>query len=175
VTCRFATNADAEAVGSAHVHAWKVAYAGIMPDDFLASLAAGASAARWARRLRSPDPEMLVVETAGELAGFCHFGRSRDDDAAPEVGEVIAINLHPDHWRKGLGRQLLARTEEELQNLGLTQATLWVLAKNARARAFYEALGWRPDGAEKNDAPAGCPPLPHLRYRVSLARPRLAQ
>ncbi|WP_430787700.1 hypothetical protein [Actinoplanes sp. G11-F43] len=36
-------------------------------------------------------------------------------------------------------------------------AILWVLESNARARRFYEAAGWVPDGAVKVDSSRGFP------------------
>ena len=34
---------------------------------------------------------------------------------------------------------------------GFTDAILWVLVGNQRARRFYEAAGWTCDGAEKSE------------------------
>jgi hypothetical protein len=46
-------------------------------------------------------------------------------------------------------------------------AILWVLDTNERARRFYEAAGWRPDGGTKReDRPGGT--LNEIRYRRSL-------
>jgi RimJ/RimL family protein N-acetyltransferase len=36
-----------------------------------------------------------------------------------------------------------------MADLGFGSAMLWVLEDNARARAFYEAAGWRPDGGRQ--------------------------
>jgi hypothetical protein len=46
---------------------------------------------------------------------------------------------------------------------GYTRAVLWVLRDNQRGHAFYEALGWAPDGAERKETltPYG---LPEVRY-----------
>ena len=48
---------------------------------------------------------------------------------------------------------------------GSSEASLWVLEDNARARRFYEARGWRADGAARpwhTDLP-----LVEVRYRWS--------
>jgi hypothetical protein len=47
------------------------------------------------------------------------------------------------------------------------QATLWVLDSNARARRFYEAGGWRADGAQKIEESWGFP-ITQVRYKRSL-------
>ena len=46
-----------------------------------------------------------------------------------------------------MGRTLLHAAVEGLAADGFDTATLWTLADSEAARAFYEALGWRPDGA----------------------------
>lgn len=88
---------------------------------------------------------------------------SRDEDGAG-VGEVTAIYLLDSHWGQGAGRELMAAAVEHLGAAGFTEATLWVLESNARARRFYEAAGWRPDGTVKVDESRGFP-LREVRYR----------
>jgi ribosomal protein S18 acetylase RimI-like enzyme len=53
---------------------------------------------------------------------------------------------------------------ETLARAGYREATLWVLETNARARRFYEAGGWRGDGAVRQDEVDGVL-LTDLRYR----------
>jgi GNAT superfamily N-acetyltransferase len=102
------------------------------------------------------------------VVGFCIFGACRDPAAPAELGEIRAINLHPDHWRRGLGAELLAASCDALRAQGCSAAVLWVLGANERARCFYAAQGWHADGGTKRDAPPGCPPLEHVRYRLEL-------
>ena len=47
---------------------------------------------------------------------------------------------------------------------GFEELTLWVLDTNIRARHFFEAAGWHPDGTSKVDASRGFP-LAEVRYR----------
>jgi ribosomal protein S18 acetylase RimI-like enzyme len=51
----------------------------------------------------------------------------------------------------GIGRALLHHALQVRHGRGYKQAMLWVLESNARAREFYEAAGWTPDGAVKID------------------------
>ena len=50
---------------------------------------------------------------------------------------------------------------------GFTQATLWVLESNARARQFYAKGGWVEDGAVTQDDSHGFP-ISEVRYRRQL-------
>ena len=83
-----------------------------------------------------------------QIVGFTTFGRN-GDDAPKSVGEVMTLYLDPGVWGDGHGERLLGAATEALRRDGYRTATLWVLETNARARRFYERLGWTPDGAKK--------------------------
>src|SRR5262249_38834795 len=55
-------------------------------------------------------------------------------------GFVEQLYVDPPAWRRGVGRDLLAHAMQ-LFPAGLS---LYTHQKNARARAFYESLGFRP-------------------------------
>jgi hypothetical protein len=61
-------------------------------------------------------------------------------------GELYAINLLPNAQRRGLGRRLVQNVASALLQSSLGSMQLWVLASNAGARHFYEALQGRPAG-----------------------------
>ena len=46
---------------------------------------------------------------------------------------------------------------DSLGRAGFTEATLWVIDRNDRARRFYEAGGWAPDGGIGQDNSRGFP------------------
>ena len=109
---------------------------------------------------------MLLAEEDGELLGLSTSGECRDDDAGPDVGEVRSFFVAAGHWRRGVGRALMAASLDSLRERGCTEAIVWSFDTNERANAFYEAHGFERDGAEKTeDAWAG---LLEVRYRRSL-------
>jgi GNAT superfamily N-acetyltransferase len=83
------------------------------------------------------------------------------------VGEIYRLFVAPERWAEGVGQALMARGLEELRASGLPEALLWVHAGNGRARRFYEAGGWRLDGAEKKEEPFGRP-VRLVLYRILL-------
>jgi GNAT superfamily N-acetyltransferase len=171
VLVRRATVADAAAIAAIHVATWRVAYRGHVPQEHLDDLDAARSERGWATGLRDAQPPgaTAVLVDDGTVIGFVNFSACRDDDCDPtEVGEVNAIYLSPRHWGTGGGRLLMAAALRELARAGFREAILWVLATNARARRFYEAGGWRPDGAVKTDDSRGFP-LVEARYRRPLS------
>lgn len=172
VIVRRAVVADAIGIARVHVRAWQVAYAGILSSEALASLSVDESATRWSELLAWPRPGtiVLVAERAGRVVGFASVGPARDADADPAlVGELFALYVSPAAWRTGVGRALLAAADTMLAVAGFERATLWVLLDNVRARAVYEAAGWRPEGATKVEAHLGSN-LRELRYVRDLAR-----
>jgi GNAT superfamily N-acetyltransferase len=162
---------DEAGIAAAHVTSWQDAYRGHMPQDFLDSLDVGQRVAAWRRRLpeaKRSRGDLVVVESAGEIAGFALFGPSRDADADPErTGELGAIYLRPGSIGQGLGRLLMASAVSGLAGFGYAHATLWVLDANARARRFYERAGWAADGAVMDDDSRGFT-IREVRYRRSL-------
>lgn len=168
---RPALTADARVVAEIHVASWQVAYRGHLPDDHLDALSVETRCAGWVELIGTTDwPRtglLLAEDDVGEVVGFCHVAPSRDDDAGSEVGEVTAIYLSPPRWRGGAGRLLLDAAVERLRAAGYTRATLWVLEGNDRARRFYEAMGWRPDGTTKIDG-RGSDTLVDVRYVLEL-------
>lgn len=172
---RAAEPADATALGRVHVRAWQATYGGIMPDEFLDGLDPDERGRAWARALAAPLPGgsrlVICAQPGADPAGFALVGPIRDGGADETgLGELYAINLHPDAWGLGLGRALLAAATVELSRLGFSDAVLWVATGNARARRFYEVAGWHEDGTERSDDSLG-PTIEEARYRRSLNAP----
>jgi GNAT superfamily N-acetyltransferase len=111
---------------------------------------------------------VLVLEhPADGVVGVAAVGASRDPDAGRLVGELASIYVLPTHWGQGGGRLLMREAVRSLAQAEFREASLWVLETNARARRFYGAAGWLPDGGRKVDESLGVP-LAEVRYRRSL-------
>jgi GNAT superfamily N-acetyltransferase len=180
VRLREARRGDELAVAELHVRSWQEAYRGLMPDEFLDGLDPRDRAKRYRFEGRfeggegAPTTVLAVVGEEGDgedpsltnrevrsgsspspferIAGFVTYGPSRDHDL-PDHGEVMALYVHPDSYRGGVGRLLMAEARRRLVEDGHDEAFLWVLDGNHRARAFYEREGWSPDGATREENP----------------------
>lgn len=174
MSIRRAQASDALAIATVHVRSWQSAYRGLLPGDYLDGLDVEERVPRWEQRLGEldwPRHAVLVTEEAGRVVGFATLTPSRDDDLDPAtVGEVAAIYLLPTAWGQGHGRALMGAALDALGRAAYGEAALWVLDTNQRARRFYEAGGWRPDGAAKLDPRPGFT-LSEVRYRHPLPRP----
>jgi GNAT superfamily N-acetyltransferase len=166
---RPANTSDAQGIGLVHVRSWQAAYKGLVPQPFLDGLDPLQRGQVWGRYLsegHNAHEAVLVAEAGGQVVGFASVGPSRDGDGSG-LGEVRAIYLLADFWGQGVGRSLMAAACERLRDAGFTEATLWALDTNERARKFYEAAGWALDGASKQDDSRGFP-ITELRYRRRL-------
>ena len=158
---------DCDELGRVHMAVWRDAYAGIMPDDYLAGLSDERCADTWravaGRSADAPARTLVVVGEDGRLAGFGSAGPSRDDDA-PTEWELYAVNLTATARGTGVADQLL----DEL--LGARDATLWVVEENARARAFYARRGFVDEGGRDEHPATGTPELRLVRRASATGR-----
>jgi RimJ/RimL family protein N-acetyltransferase len=169
MTIRLAAVSDARAIAEVHVAAWRTAYAEYMPKSFLEALSVEDRTDIWERSLEEPGAgTTLAIELEAKVVGFCVYGPSRDQDALPKTGELVAINLHPAYWRRGLGTEACLHVLTEARKLKWSLLTLWVIKGNTSARAFYECLGFILDGSEKQDSKLTGSPLYEVRYRMTL-------
>jgi ribosomal protein S18 acetylase RimI-like enzyme len=165
---RPATAADARGIADVHVRAWQRAYRGLIPDTVLDLLTIDSRQRTWDGYLaETSGPTTLVAERRGSIAGFCSVAMpSRDDDASSRTAEIAALYVDPELWRTGIGAALMAAALEQLRTHGgCDDVTLWVLAGNDAAIAFYERQGFTPDGIRATGQTAG---QDELRMRARL-------
>jgi len=132
---RLPTQNDLLSIGHVYCEAWKAAYKGIVPDDFLDGL----TDENCAPRSHRPD-SALVCEDRGKIIGVVCFGALRDKNT-PQTGEIYSLYVLPEYWRKGSGRALFDAAKEQLRASGYETLFLWALVENVRARRFYEKMG----------------------------------
>ncbi|HJL06046.1 MAG TPA: GNAT family N-acetyltransferase [Polyangiaceae bacterium LLY-WYZ-15_(1-7)] len=147
---RRARVADAAAVAQVHAESWQVAYAGVLPRSYLATLRPEPLARYWARRLRRGEP-MHVATVRGALVGFSLVGAGQAQSFGGRLGELFMLYVRPSHWRRGLGAALFAESMALLEEAGAYWLHVWVLAENRAAQGFYAGRGLRPDGARRRD------------------------
>jgi ribosomal protein S18 acetylase RimI-like enzyme len=169
-TIRPATPKDAQRLAEIHVSAWQAAYRGQLDDEYLDGLKVDDRLEQHRRSLQEqrPDWRTWLAEDGGRAVGFAVTGPSEDADAERTTAEVYAIYLEPDRVGTGLGRDLFAHAVTDLRERGFDAITLWVLETNERARRFYEAAGWKPDGTITSER-VDCEMRPTVRYRTTLA------
>ncbi|WP_419421288.1 N-acetyltransferase family protein (plasmid) [Legionella sp. D16C41] len=138
---RFANLKDVEAIANVHICSWQAMYKEFIPEIVLQALSITERMQQW-HDLIKQGVQVLIAEVDNKIIGFASICAFRDKMAEPLNGEISAIYLHPNYWRKGLGTKLCLAALGQLANLGYRVVYLWVLADNKQARQFYEFLGF---------------------------------
>lgn len=185
VAVRLAGPADADAIAAAHVEGWRVAYRGVVTDDFLDHPDFFDIRRRgWERRLRDGPPptgdvdnKIFVVLVGGAVVGFGHVGReAQPPSGGAERGEIYGFYVHPDHWGTGVADTLMDTCLDELRSR-FGRAVLWTLRDNPRSRGFYERHGWSCGSGDdvlidtwEGPVMAGLPPLDAPLHNIQYRR-----
>jgi ribosomal protein S18 acetylase RimI-like enzyme len=165
---RRASLEDVGDIAAIHVRSWQEAYRGIVPEDFLRSLSIERREVAWRDALQSRTSDTWIAEDAGRVLGWINTGSSRDADAGPRTGELWAIYVDPNTWRRGVGRALWREAEAQLRAAGFHRVTLWVLDVNQRALHFYESIGFSVDSGHEKTIERGGATLREIRLRRDL-------
>jgi GNAT superfamily N-acetyltransferase len=167
VDIRQATVVDARAIAEVHVASWQSAYAGMMPALFLVGLSVEERARSWRDAIQRGRIHVALAHAGDGLAGWVAYGKCRDTDKDESWGEIEAIYLHPSRYGQQIGALLLKHAQRSLRELGFGSVSLWVLANNARARTFYERVGFSTDEKAKAFELGGAV-LSEVRYERSM-------
>jgi GNAT superfamily N-acetyltransferase len=154
VDLRPATAVDVDACLAAQRRSAVVGYAHIFPqqeypfpDDVVRQ--------EWLDRFAADVP-VIVALVDGEVVGTVSVRGSR----------LESLFVVPEQWGTGVARALHDAALGQVAAEDVPYAELDVMTANARARRFYEKLGWAPDG--RTDV-SPYPPFPALTgYRLAL-------
>lgn len=151
VSVRVAWPADAAAIATIQVAAWRASYAGLLPTELLDRLPVEEFRARWEQSITKPREarqRVLVALERASVRGFTTTGPSTDADADPakdaEIGELVV-----DIAARGTGHgsRLLHAAADTMRADRFTRATIWLLSTDDETRRFLSSQGWAPDGA----------------------------
>jgi GNAT superfamily N-acetyltransferase len=166
---RRATTADAGGIALVHVDGWQRAYRGLVPDAYLACRSSLGREDFWRGELEleAADRKPWVALDNERVIGFADGGMARDDELDTATGEVYTLFVTPECWEKGIRSQLVRHVARDLREHDFERAVFWVLEADLIMRAFAEYIGWRPDGATR-DEDCGGATVVHLRYASDL-------
>jgi ribosomal protein S18 acetylase RimI-like enzyme len=184
-----------DTVVALQVASWRAVYGGLLPGEVVEGL--GGEEAReqfrsqWTAALESPPTSRhrLVVATDEEsgtapeasveggggrragvrtVTGFAAFGPAGDPDLWPATdAEVFALHVDPERVRQGHGSRLVNACVDTLVEAGFTTVHVWVPEEENALRSFFEASGWRPDGARREIDMGRLLPMVRLHAAVS--------
>jgi ribosomal protein S18 acetylase RimI-like enzyme len=142
---------DAATVAEIWRAGWREVHIGRVP----AALLTARTAESFCSRAIESVPKTTVAMVGAELAGFVMVV----DD------EVEQLYLADRHRGAGVADALLRHAERTIKAAGHPMAWLAVMPGNARARRFYERMGWIDEGRFEHLAPADDGPIPVAAHR----------
>ena len=138
IAIRRARPSDAAAIGAVHVATWRSAYAGVLPEEYLAGLSAMRHAGGY---------QQAIADRRDGHAIFVAVASGTDAPPGLGEGEVETLYVLDDYRERGIGRRLMRAMAAHLAAVGCRSVMLWVLEANP-TRWFYLRLGGRPVARE---------------------------
>jgi len=86
------------------------------------------------------DPDLFLVgELSGDIVASVMGGYEG------HRGWINYLAVHPEHQRKGFGREIMLEVEKRIKETGCPKINLQVRASNQDVIAFYQSLGFTDD------------------------------
>lgn len=151
------TPSDIHACATLHKQSRRESEKGVIFDSDLDRYDLDHFINNWTEWAGYKETRILVAEDDNKIVGFILFGKVQtrpdfDKGIVPKyASEIYALYVHPDHFRKGIGRGLFIAACTQLRDQKLTSMILWALKKNKRACAFYDSLGGQKVGKKRVD------------------------
>jgi ribosomal protein S18 acetylase RimI-like enzyme len=146
IQIREAVRNDALDIARVHEEAWRSTYQGIIPHLHLEKMIVHRGPAWWAKALRRPGTNILLLSFGGVVQGYTSFGAARAL-SGHRTGEIFELYLSPTFQGLGFGKKLFYAARRSLELKGRRSLIVWALAENEPACAFYERLGGKQSAA----------------------------
>ena len=134
---RYYEQKDIEQVAKIITEDWKIAYKGIIDDEYLKNL--DYKDKEKSIREKYQKQKSIVLDEEGIVKGYSRFGENRDEEK--DLAELYALYVKADERGKKIGEKLLRKTADILSKRGYKGIVIWCLEKNKNARKFYEKMG----------------------------------
>ena len=161
--------ADAEAIESIRIAAWRAAYKEFMSTAYLAQLKPVQNIKGLRERLssQSVDYSISVVEENNIVLAFSILGKPRYESSDDTI-ELWALNVHPQCWRMGFGQELTKKAIASAAGSGFKDIELWCIKGNRPAEATYGKAGFLPTGKERTSSKLTGNPIHEWHYIKNL-------
>lgn len=129
---------DARQLANVYRETWRATYIGIIPALPLQGALDRRDEAWWRNAIRK-EPNLLVLDIGGTIAGYATCGMARC--ASPSTGEIYELYILPEYQGMGLGEYLFEGCRGTIDRMGLRHLIVWALVENDQARRFYSNCG----------------------------------
>lgn len=155
ILIRPATTGDAAAIAAVCTRAARIAYGGLVSEDYIDRVVAHFHAVDRIEREVAPGRGwfgFMVAESAGLVVGVAGSGRSAQH---ADACELFTLYVDPSHQRMGIGRALAAQAVADASAARARCLDVAVMPGNVPAIRFYEACGFTYSGEREIYAPHG--------------------
>lgn len=142
VSVRPAVPGDEDDVTRVQVTAWRSTHESALGDGVVDALDTAVMRDRWAAAIAAPPGPGFAVFVALDGPRVVGF-------AAVAPGQLMALEVDPDHQRAGHGSRLLAAAVDRLRSDGAQELVTWVLDDDSARERFLSSAGLGPDGTER--------------------------
>jgi GNAT superfamily N-acetyltransferase len=139
VSVRPAIPGDEAVIADVQLAAWRQA----LGEDIAAVIPREPIEASWRASISSPpsrEHRVFAATDGPRVVGFA---------AVAPGGELVALEVAPDHRRKGHGARLLAACVDSMRTAGAPHMKAWALESDRPRQAFFESAGLAPGGVER--------------------------
>ena len=85
----------------------------------------------------------LVAEVRGRVRGFI-LGRAMPvSEAAPEVGVIQVLGVHPNYWRRGIATKLVTAICDKFGDKGIKTVRMRIDWRDKDLMGFFEHMGFK--------------------------------
>ncbi|HEY6761990.1 MAG TPA: GNAT family N-acetyltransferase [Baekduia sp.] len=120
----------------------------------------------WEVRFARSGAWITVAVEDEAIVGAIAFARGtatrEDRTPVPGLAHISAVFVDPDHWRRGIARQMLDAADAAMLAAGYDRAQLWTL-EGSPAEQLYTALGWTRDGRRGVFPPMGLDTVAYVK------------
>ncbi|WP_439105080.1 GNAT family N-acetyltransferase [Celeribacter marinus] len=132
---RDAVQSDLPAVAAIHVASWRMAYRGLLSDDYLGQPVADDLNGKWVGMDIPAEDILLVAIDDNAVTGFIYVKGGK------HPAYIDNLHVDPDRKRAGIGAALMKAAARTLIARGHNSAYLTVITDNAAAVDFYRKMG----------------------------------
>lgn len=159
-----ATASDADAIAQLHAQSWRIAYRGLLTDEYLDDYVLADRTSFWSKRFSAPKPERRRVLKALDESALLGFVCVLLDEEPAWGARLDNLHVSPELKGTGIGHVLFqAAREWTAQMMPEVSMHLWCVERNLVARRFYDRQGGKVvEAATRPIAQGLC--LPELRY-----------
>lgn len=157
VSARPAVVGDHEAIAQIQMAAWR----GVLGDDVVEALPTHEVEQTWQMAIEAPPSRahrVFVATDGPHVVGFA---------ALAAAGEVVALEVAPEHRRSGHGSRLLAACVDTLRLTDTTQVKAWAIRGDTAREAFLTGAGFAEGGVARTlDTPGAA--LTEVMWRAEI-------